>query len=369
MLSQIFSRKREPIDFSMIIGSCTHKGREAGIIWDNVNVANGSDQETQVLVRYFVDYHKSLLGKPNMKGLLEPNATQANFRALELARDYTGRNKVLCSNLSHISIARACHSLKLEPIVLDADPDQRYQVDNEELARAVSEHGKDIAAVVSTYGTTQLGTIEDLAERELIKQLREDGAWLHVDAAYGGYLGTLSRHVKKKIPEADSITIDPYKFVGKPGIALLLVDENKTPESNVDYYMQSPFTLHTTLPAGPIAAWHQTVKDCGDYVMQDMANECIRIAYVAGEQIKQNGGRLVTPVEMSITPVELSSREEANYVHDKLLEEIFSTGKIHIKGRNYETNGIRIVVTPRVPPEWQLGQALKLAGRISMLRE
>lgn len=368
MLSAIFSRRIEPYDFAQIIGSCTKEGREAGTRWRKSNVANGSDKGVQELATYFVNYHKALLGKPAMNGLLEPDASSANFRALELARDSTGRNKVLCSNLSHVSIARACHSLKLAPIVLDADPNNRYQVDNEELARAVSEHGKDIAAVVSTYGTTQLGNIEDLAERDLVKQLREDGAWLHVDAAYGGYIGTLSRHVKKKIPDADSITIDHYKFVGEPGIALLLIDRNKTPKPEVDYYVQSPFTLHTTLSAGPIASWYQTIKDCGDYVLQDMANECVRIAYIAGEQVKANSGKLVTPVQMSITPVELSSREEAIYVHGKLLEEGFSVGKMHIRGRNYETNGIRIVIIPRVPPEWQAGTALKLAGRISRLR-
>lgn len=368
MLSQLFSRRREPVDFAQIVGSCTRSGRELGASWDNVNVANATDRTAQDLVIYFIDYHKNLLRKPNMNGLLEPNATLANFRALELARNSTGKNKVLCSNLSHVSISNACISLGLEPIVLDADPSQKYQVDNKELRRAVSEYGNDIAVVVSTYGTTQLGSIEDLAERELVKQLRDDGTWLHVDAAYGGYVGTLSTHVKTKVPDADSITIDCYKFVGKPGIALLLFDKDKTPKPNLDYYSHSPFTLHTTLSAGPVAAWYQTVRDCGNYVLQDMANECIRIAYISGEQVKSNGGRLVTPVQMSITPIELSSRYETNYIHRKLLDEGFSVGKIFIKGRNYETNGIRIVLTPRVPPEWQLGEALKLAGRISRLR-
>src|SRR3989344_87714 len=237
--------RKEPYDFAQIVGSCTEEGRKAGAGWDNVNVADGSHKGTQELVRYFIDFHKRLLEAPEMEGLLEPSATLANYRALELARNATGKNKVLCSNLSHISIARAADALRLEPIVLDADPSD-YQVRDEEVARAIGLHGKDIAVIVSTCGTTQLGHVEKLAESECVQQLRSEGAWLHIDAAYGGYVGTLSKHGKAEIPDADSITIDPYKFVGKPGVALLLVDKNKAPKTNVEYYVHSPLTIHTT---------------------------------------------------------------------------------------------------------------------------
>ncbi len=359
-----FKTRREPLDFAVIIGSCTEEGRKAGASWDNVNVADGSNQRVQALACYFIDFHKRLLGVSDMKGLLEPSASLANYRALELARKATEKNKVLCSNLSHVSIARACDSLRLEPIVLDVDRGN-YQVCDEQVARAISDHGKDIAAVVSTYGTTQLGHVEKLAESELVKQLRSEGAWLHVDAAYGGYVGKLSTHVKADIPDADSITIDPYKFVGKPGVALLLVDGAKAPKPNVEYYIHSPLTVHTTLSAGPMAAWGQTVKDCGDvYGLREIADQCIEIAKRSGAELRRNGVSLVHSPEMSIVPIALNSSKEADYVHKELLDKGFSVGKVHIRGRDYEINGIRIVVTPKVNPERMYGTASELVRKI-----
>ena len=243
----------------------------------------------------------------------------------------------------------------------------KYQVDDKQLSNAISNHGNDIAAVVSTFGTTQLGNIEDLAERDSIKELRANDVWLHIDAAFGGYSASLSSHINTEIPDSDSITIDPYKFIGKPGVALLLVDKEKTPKVSIPYYSHSHFTLNTTLSAGPVAAWYQTLIDCGDYVMQFMADECIRIAYIAGEQAKENNCKLVNPVKLSIAPVQLGSRQQANYVHDKLLSEGFNVGKIHIEGRDYVTDGLRIVITPKVSPEVQAGSALEVASRISRL--
>ncbi len=363
-------RKKDPdrvlYDFAMIIGSCTEDAQDMGAIWDKFNIADASDKGVQELAKTFIEYHKELLEKPNMAGLLEPNASLANFRALELARDSTNRNKVLTSNLSHASIERACHSLKLEPIVLDVDPEQGYQIDKEVLARAISKHGNDIAAVVSTYGTTQLGHIENIARAKSVRQLRKDGAWLHVDAAYGGYVGSLSYHNQEKVPDADSITIDPYKFIGKPGVALLLVNQNELPKSEVPYYSQSPHTIHTTLSAGPIAAWFYTKEEVGSSI-RETAVDCCKIAYFAGKEVENKGGQLVNPVKLSITPIAIQSAEERDFIHRELLKEHIGVGKIHITGRDYEVNGLRLVVTPKVNTERQYHPAHQAARMITEL--
>ncbi len=359
-----FKTGREPLDFAQIVGSCTEEGRKAGASWDNVNLADGSNQRAQELALYFIDFHNKLLGK-DMAGLLEPSASMANYRALELAREATGKTKVLCSNLSHVSVARACQSLGLEPLVLEANLSENYQVDNAQVEKAVCENGGNIAAVVSTYGTTQLGHIEHLAENELIQQLRSEGTWLHVDAAYGGYVGSLSKSIKAKVLGADSITIDPYKFVGKPGVALLLVDKDKAPKPNVEYYVHSPLTVHTTLSAGPVAAWGQTVKDCGDvYGLREIADQCVEIAKRSDVELQRQAIPLILSPKMSIVPITLHSREEVDSIHGKLLDDGFSVGKVRIIGNDYEVNGIRIVVTPKVNPERMYGTASTLTQRI-----
>jgi glutamate/tyrosine decarboxylase-like PLP-dependent enzyme len=303
-----------------------------------------------------------------MRGLLEPSASDCNQLALRLARDHTKKNKVLCSNLSHKSIADACHALRLEPVVVDAVPRNGFQVDEEKLRDAISAHKNDLAAIVSTYGTTQLGNIENLASNPLVQQLRQEGVWLHVDAAYGCYIGQLSSFVKKPIPDSDSITIDQYKFIGKPGVALLLADKKKIPVNEVSYYVHSQCTNHTTLSAGPIAAWAHSVREVGGIPgLREIADQCIKIARDAAFDLSHDKVPLACPPELSIVPLCLDSAGQAASMHAALLQQGYSVGKVHIKGLGYEVNGIRVVITPKVNPDRMASTTRGLCNRISDL--
>jgi glutamate/tyrosine decarboxylase-like PLP-dependent enzyme len=58
------------------------------------------------------------------------------------------------------------------------------------------ERRERVLAVVSTFGTTEEGSLDDLpAIRHICEELEGRGlaSWLHVDACYGGYLGALIR--------------------------------------------------------------------------------------------------------------------------------------------------------------------------------
>ena len=82
-----------------------------------------------------------------------------------------------------------------------------------ELAPALTD---DVFAVVATAGTTNLGTIDDLAG--VAEVCGERGLWMHVDGAYG--LGALcAPSVRERfagIEHADSFIVDPHKWLFAP---------------------------------------------------------------------------------------------------------------------------------------------------------
>jgi glutamate/tyrosine decarboxylase-like PLP-dependent enzyme len=370
------------LDFAIIIGSSTQSARNLGAEWDNVNLADATNKSAQEYACFFINYHAELMGFPDFSGLLEHSASDANLRALEIARNKTKKRKVLCTNLSHVSIAQACHTLGLEPLVLDAVPSLGYQVDPEQLANCLDVNRKEVAAVVSTHGTTQLGNLENLASNPLVQEMRKEGIWLHVDAAYGGVISRLSRFVPRDplfaistdreeriitIPEADSITLDPYKFTGKPGVALLLTKPENIPKLAVPYYEHSPYTLHTTLSAGPIVTWCQVLRECSPAGLSGIADDCIALAKVTGADLLRGKVPLLVFPKLGIVPFSLPSQERRDQMYTDLLEQGFKLGKVQIIGKEYQTYGLRIVVTPRVNPELQMSALSDLCKKISQL--
>jgi len=71
-------------------------------------------------------------------------------------------------------------------------------------------------AVVANAGTTNAGAIDDL--RALGEIARERGVWFHVDGAYGlpGILDPRVRALYDGLALADSVVVDPHKWLGAP---------------------------------------------------------------------------------------------------------------------------------------------------------
>jgi glutamate/tyrosine decarboxylase-like PLP-dependent enzyme len=71
--------------------------------------------------------------------------------------------------------------------------------------------GRTPALIVATVGTTSAGAIDPLGP--IAQVAREEGAWLHIDAAWGGLaaLSPSTRALVDGVTEADSLTWDAHK--------------------------------------------------------------------------------------------------------------------------------------------------------------
>jgi len=86
----------------------------------------------------------------------------------------------------------------------------------EQTIKADLASGKKPFCVVGTTGTTNTGAVDDLVA--IADICRRYELWLHVDGAYGGsaIFSDQHRSLLRGIEQADSITIDPHKWMAMP---------------------------------------------------------------------------------------------------------------------------------------------------------
>ncbi len=209
------SPTRAAIMFDLVTSaSCIH-----GAFW--MEGAGGIFAENQAM-----QWLVSLTGMPEPAfGVFTSGGTEANLSAMVAAREdwrnrdeanRTTRGIVMTSDGAHSSIKAMAKVIDAD--VLLADTVERFQAENLETKfRSLSPADrKRVFAVIATGGTTNAGIVDDLAGIAAV--CRRENVWFHVDAAYGG--GALTapsvRHLFNGIEMADSVTIDPHKWLFSP---------------------------------------------------------------------------------------------------------------------------------------------------------
>lgn len=166
-------------------------------------------------------------------GTFTSGGNEANFSALALAlasrfpdvmndgvRALKGAPIVYASSEAHHSLDKSAGLLGLGRKAVRRIPvTARIQIDVEELERAIDEDvagGALPVCVVATAGTTNSGAIDDLVA--IAKICRKHNLWMHVDGAYGAAAIFSNRHrdLVGGIEFADSVTVDPHKWLAMP---------------------------------------------------------------------------------------------------------------------------------------------------------
>ena len=173
-----------------------------------------------------IDWLRQLFGLPaSAGGLFVSGGSMANLTALAVARHIKLRNNpanasVYLSNQTHSSVPKGLKILGFQPYqIRTLAADANLRLDLAALADKVDDdrkRGLVPFCVVANAGTTNSGAIDPL--EELAAYCEEQGLWLHVDGAYGGAAAITEKGkaLLKGIEKADSITIDPHKWMFQP---------------------------------------------------------------------------------------------------------------------------------------------------------
>jgi glutamate/tyrosine decarboxylase-like PLP-dependent enzyme len=184
-----------------------------------------------------INWLKQLFGLPESSGgLFVSGGSMANLTALAVARHVKLRNNptnatVYFSDQTHSSVPKGLKILGFQPYqIRTLASDENLRLSMDALADKIDDdrrRGLVPFCVVANAGTTNAGAIDPLPE--LVEFCKEQGLWLHVDGAYGGAAAITKKGKKllKGIELADSITIDPHKWMFQPyEIGCLLVRDS-----------------------------------------------------------------------------------------------------------------------------------------------
>ncbi|HEX6199817.1 MAG TPA: aminotransferase class I/II-fold pyridoxal phosphate-dependent enzyme [Thermoanaerobaculia bacterium] len=336
----------------------------ADLIADSVNRYTGVFAAAPALVQLEADvlrWFAGLVGYPeSARGLLTSGGSLAAFTALVTARrerlpeDFLSGTLYL-SDQTHYSVAKAAVLAGFPPAnVRHVETDERFRMRLDRLAEAVAadrRRGLTPFLVAANAGTVNTGAVDPLPE--LARFARDEGLWLHADAAYGGFfrLTDRGREVLAGLEAADSVVLDPHKGLFLPyGNGALLVRDGQAlrrahtfgahylPESQEDPELMD-FHLHgpeLSRPYRGLRAW-LPLKLYGAGAFRRALDEKLDLARWAVEEVRAlEHVRIVAEPELSLFAFRLeppgSSEAERNRLNREWLARVNARQRVFLTG-------------------------------------
>ena len=293
----------------------------------------------------YLSFISKLLNAPkNATGVIGSGGTESNISAIWLAKNLSGKKEVIIPKNAHFSFQKIASlmDIKLIPIPLT----ENYYID---VLKTKKKIGNNTAAIVGIAGSTELGTIDPISD--LSDLCIDEKVYLHVDAAFGGYiipflkkLGYNVFDFDFKLPAVSSITIDAHKM-GRSAIPLgTLFVRNKKWLDEIS--VETPYIsskkqagILATRSCAPVAAAFAVAEYLGIEGYTKMVKNCMKIAGYTKGKIEEIGLKLLIKPSMNVLAVKIKNPSK---VEKKLTSYGWKVNKMERMG------AIRIVVMPHV---------------------
>jgi aromatic-L-amino-acid decarboxylase len=195
-----------------------------GMLWKSSPAVTELEQVTLSWLRQWMGLPQELFG------IIYDTASMASMHAIAAAREMadpevrtrgnSGRLTMYTSEQSHSSIEKGAITLGIgqqNVRQIPVDENFRMRVDLlRERMEADRRAGHQPFLVVATVGTTSTSSIDPVPA--IADVAEEFGAWLHVDAAYGGAAAVLPelRGILDGAERAHSLVVNPHKWLFTP---------------------------------------------------------------------------------------------------------------------------------------------------------
>lgn len=261
-------------------------------------------------------------------------------------------------------------------------------MDNDLLEKAIVSDlhaGRKPFAVIATVGTTSSGAIDDLPAVAAI--CHKHNLWLHVDGAYGAAVifSDKHRHLADGIELADSLTIDPHKWLAMPFAAGLILTSH--PELlETTFGISTPYMPKADTPLKDnfkiSAQWSRrmnslklwlTLRVHGREAYEELIARQLELAHYFARRIERSESlELAAPLRLPILNLRLKApnlpKRELESIHAAIVKRVTEDGRQWISVTR--TNGcvvIRVMVISYLTEERHLDA---LADRLeSVARE
>jgi glutamate/tyrosine decarboxylase-like PLP-dependent enzyme len=344
-----------------------------------------------------LDWLREWVGYPSeASGVLVSGGSAANLTALACAREarlgpMDERSVIYMSDQTHSSVARAARALGFRPDQVRVIPsDRQAGIRTDALRSAIA---ADIAgrrrplAVVANAGTTATGAVDPF--RELATICRAEGLWLHVDGAYGAF-AALSKRGKQRlggIELADSVTIDPHKWLYQPiELGALLVRDGSVLRSGFeispDYLKDveiedrevnfSDLGLQLTRSFRALKLW-MSIRYFGVAAFRSAIDHCLDLALHAEQGIEATSElELMSPASLGIVtfrrhPPAVDDEAALERINADVAARIEQTGEVFIStARVRGQYALRICILNHSTTQAEVDRVLELAASLEV---
>lgn len=231
-----------PKAFSFVPGPSNYVSVMADALATGFNVFSGgwsaspAAAELEIIT---IQWLLKIFGFPKKKGggIFTSGGSMANLTALTTARNIKcgkdfSKAVIYLSDQAHSSNVKAIRVIGFrEEQVRIIPTDSEFNFPINKLKNAIAKDrlaGLQPFCLIGTAGTTNTGTVDPLTELAAI--CKKEDIWFHIDGAYGGaaILAPKGKKALKGIEKADSVTIDPHKWLYQPyEMGCLLVRNHK----------------------------------------------------------------------------------------------------------------------------------------------